>query len=721
MENLRPKLKSLCVVLLFFSSQVSYLYAQPPTPQAKSEKSIEDLQVQLDDVEKRLTALASAEMQSVVPRPSAVPSQAELLRRYQTILRRHIAQKEKMLRLKDSLERVSREIELFNQEGLREEAPYSIALLDDLQTQLEIAEEKTERSEQALQAAKARKTIVNDQLEDLSALRRRLLEKSGSEAAETLDTELAVEVAEADLDLARAEIASAELAKNLALKEQSLLLTKLSLVKQAFRFDEAAFQTILSKLEEERNVLEEQVRDNQRAYDLSNERLLSLFRDDVDDKLQETEIEARESWLSNHQRKKEFLAKRLEWNLLRQDLWRQRYLLYNGELKGLGEWIENLKGLLSQLRQEQELLRSELDQIRTEIGALLEGDTTEEWFEVRFQALSNRREAAEKTLSDLLKTESLAKRTLGDILAKKRTLPAKELFPSIWSKLLKFWNTELYVVDEKGVTVGKLATVVILLILGLSFVGRLTSFLCTRIFSSLPIPLNAKINLERILKYFFGFLIFLFSLHVVNIPLTVFTFLGGSLAIAVGFGASTISNNFISGLILMAEKPIKLGDFVEVDGTIGKVEDIGARATRIKIPSGIHVVLPNSTFLENKVVNWTLEDRYLRTSVTVGVSYGSPTRVVEELIVSACAREPRVSVSPEPIAVFDEFADSSLNFTAHFWVLMEESLLERDRIRASVRHHIAEIFQENQISIPFPQRDLHFPGPVEVKLRNSTS
>jgi small-conductance mechanosensitive channel len=136
--------------------------------------------------------------------------------------------------------------------------------------------------------------------------------------------------------------------------------------------------------------------------------------------------------------------------------------------------------------------------------------------------------------------------------------------------------------------------------------------------------------------------------------LTAFTVLGGALAIGIGFGSQNVMNNFISGLILMLERPVRARDVIEVDGNHGTIENIGARSTQIRSTDGRHIIVPNSFFLESNVVNWTLSDDLMRAKVSVGVVYGSPTRQVERLIRRAVDEE-RVLKTPEPIIIFEEF------------------------------------------------------------------
>ncbi|MEJ2534397.1 MAG: mechanosensitive ion channel [Gammaproteobacteria bacterium] len=207
-------------------------------------------------------------------------------------------------------------------------------------------------------------------------------------------------------------------------------------------------------------------------------------------------------------------------------------------------------------------------------------------------------------------------------------------------------------------------------------------------------------------------LLFFLVLTILNVPLTAFAFLSGAVAIGVGFGAQNIINNFISGWILMGERPIRIGDVLEVGETLGKVEAIKTRSTLIRRLDGVHIVIPNSHLLENTVVNWTLVDEEIRTFVAVGVAYGSPVRQVAQLLDQAVREQSDVLDEPEPTVLFQDFADNALLFEVYFWTLLRPGSDLR-RLRSDVRFRIDELFRENDIVIAFPQRDL----PVDGSLR----
>jgi len=203
------------------------------------------------------------------------------------------------------------------------------------------------------------------------------------------------------------------------------------------------------------------------------------------------------------------------------------------------------------------------------------------------------------------------------------------------------------------------------------------------------------------------------TLAILNVPLGAFAFVSGAVAIGVGFGAQNIINNFISGWILMWEKPIRIGDFLEINDVKGTVETINTRSTRIRRVDGVHLLIPNSQLLENTVVNWTLVDRLARGQVRVGVAYGSPVKLVSQLIHQAAIDHELVLKDPDPLVIFEDFGDNALIFDLFFWINTEG---ERDLrvIRSDLRFRIEELFAENGIVIAFPQRDIHLDG--ELKL-----
>ena len=167
----------------------------------------------------------------------------------------------------------------------------------------------------------------------------------------------------------------------------------------------------------------------------------------------------------------------------------------------------------------------------------------------------------------------------------------------------------------------------------------------------------------------------------------------------------------------MAERPIRIGDFIEIDGAMGSVELIGTRSTRIRRTDGVHLLVPNSRLLEQTVVNWTLIDEQIRTIVRVGVAYGSPVQRVRELIEEAVVAQPEVNKEPAPSVVFDDFGDNALIFEVYFWCNVGGEKMLRE-IRSEIRFRIDALFADAGITIAFPQRDMHLDSlaPIEVRM-----
>jgi len=279
------------------------------------------------------------------------------------------------------------------------------------------------------------------------------------------------------------------------------------------------------------------------------------------------------------------------------------------------------------------------------------------------------------------------------------------------------WTHTLTIIDGVPITVGSLVLAVLIFSLGLWIARRGSNLLARTATRRMRLDTGGATAIATLSFYAIVLAFLLIALRVVHLPLTAFAVVGGALAIGVGFGSQNVMNNFISGLILLLERPVRIRDLVEVDGNHGTIEKIGARSTQIRSTDGRHIVVPNSFFLENNVVNWTLSDDLIRAKVTVGVNYGSPTRLVEELILRVIQQNDQVLREPAPIVIFEEFGDNSLIFDSFFWVTAR-SPMEVRKIQSQVRFAIDDEFRKHNLVIAFPQRDLHLDTarPLEVRV-----
>jgi small-conductance mechanosensitive channel len=279
------------------------------------------------------------------------------------------------------------------------------------------------------------------------------------------------------------------------------------------------------------------------------------------------------------------------------------------------------------------------------------------------------------------------------------------------------WEYELTTIDDEPITVRKIVFGCLLLLCGYFISRTLASIVAHRVLPKFGLSEAGASVFRTVLFYLLLAVLTFVTLDIVSVPMTVFTFLGGAVAIGLGFGSQNLINNFISGLILLVERPIRIGDLVNVDGIDANVTNIGARSTRVRTGANLEILVPNSKFLENNVTNWTLSDTRVRTSVSVGVAYGSPVRQVIATLRKVIGEHPQIIQTPEPIVLFQDFADSALTFEVHFWVHMKR-MMDGARIRSEVRVAIDEAFMDAGIVIAFPQRDVHIDmqSPIEVSL-----
>lgn len=272
-------------------------------------------------------------------------------------------------------------------------------------------------------------------------------------------------------------------------------------------------------------------------------------------------------------------------------------------------------------------------------------------------------------------------------------------------------------VDDQALTVRKLVIALAILTFGLLLSGFFSNQLQKRLLAHLWISTSAAAITSKLIHYSVVLAVIIVAMRLVNIPLTAFTFMGGAIALGVGFGAQKLINNFISGFILMAEQPVKVGDLIMLEDDPGWIEEIGARSTRVRTFANTNILVPNSYFLENNIVNWTHNDNLVRGKIVIGVAYGSQTRLVKESLLRAAAEHGEVLEAPEPYVWFADFADNALVFELYFWVRVTEHVGVQT-VASDLRFMIDQQFREDSISIAFPQRDVHFDreNPLKVEI-----
>ena len=279
------------------------------------------------------------------------------------------------------------------------------------------------------------------------------------------------------------------------------------------------------------------------------------------------------------------------------------------------------------------------------------------------------------------------------------------------------WHLTLFTIKDNSVNIGNIILGLILLYPGIRISRYFSSQFQSLVLKRLRLDSGTKKSMEALFRYVLIVIVVLFVLTIVGIPLTAFTLLGGAFAIGIGLGSQNLVNNFLSGIVLMTERPLKIGDIVELENRRGIVEHIGGRSTRIKTFENVRMVIPNSKLLENTVINWSLIDSDLRREISVGVAYGSPAKTVGDLLKQVVNEHPDIKRSPEPVILFDNFGDDALIFRILFWVKLSDTL-NPFLIESDVRYRIYELLDAEHITIAFPQRDIHLDttSPLEVSV-----
>lgn len=275
--------------------------------------------------------------------------------------------------------------------------------------------------------------------------------------------------------------------------------------------------------------------------------------------------------------------------------------------------------------------------------------------------------------------------------------------------------------DRPAVTIGRALMAVVVLVLSWLASRGLRSFLESRVYPNYgTLDRGGRVAISTLLHYTIVFFGLYFSLYTLRIPLGALTVVLGTLGLGLGLGLQPVFVNFISGLIILFERHLKVGDMVEVNSILGEVTRISLRATCVKTFDNIDLVIPNSEFVSSRVVNWTLNDPRIRGKIEIGVSYDSDPRLVERLLLQVATEWKSTLRDPPPSVRFVNFGDNSLDFIVFAWF---NNTAERWDFMTHAKYRILELFRENGVEIPFPQRTLSTLGgqPIRVQVEAAAS
>ncbi|MCY3679861.1 MAG: mechanosensitive ion channel [Gemmatimonadetes bacterium] len=282
-----------------------------------------------------------------------------------------------------------------------------------------------------------------------------------------------------------------------------------------------------------------------------------------------------------------------------------------------------------------------------------------------------------------------------------------------WDELRAVFEKQLVSFGEVEVTPAILLTSVLIVLVAYGISRLLQRMLRRNVFEQVHLNKGSQSAICRLLHIIIMCIGAFIAIQHTGIDLTALAAVSAVLLVGIGLGLQNITHNFISGLIMLFERPVQEGDFVEVGGVQGTVQAVNAYSTKVETLDRVTIIVPNSHFLSDNVTNWSFQESKVRIHVSVGVSYGSDVELVAETLLEVGRAHPEVLSDPEPQIQFLTFGDSSLNFDLLVWIV---DPTRQYFVISDLNFAIVQVFRERDIAIPFPQRDLHVRSAVPMSV-----
>jgi len=284
---------------------------------------------------------------------------------------------------------------------------------------------------------------------------------------------------------------------------------------------------------------------------------------------------------------------------------------------------------------------------------------------------------------------------------------------TIFHSIQVFFDTRLFTIGTTDVTLSAIFVFLSILLIIVVFSRLFARKLVDRILIRLQIEEGTRYTFRRVIELVFILIGVIIAFQSIGINLSGLAVIFGLLSVGIGFGLQNITSNFVAGLILLFERPIKVGDRVTVGGMEGDVVEINIRSTTIRSLNNIDIIVPNSEFVSSQVVNWSHGDRRIRLDIEVGVSYNSDLETVLRSLKEVAWENQEILRDPEPDVHLREFGDSSWNMKLRVWI---DNPKRHPVVRSDINCAIVRKFRENGVEIPFPQTDLHLRSPLPMPL-----
>lgn len=714
-----------------------------PTPEELQEK-IRAAQLQVkEEIQKLRKAYELKGEEEQKTAPSLWEQQSEILKKIDITYDQQNAQIKESLSLEERIAQLKKPLSDGAVPDDLPPPPYSFLLLEELKEQQLDLQIQGEPIRANLAVARDAFQGAKDKLKQEEQTIRRIKEELESDgkpltsSPRYLLSELSHRLATEEVILANLFLENQRHKDGIHRLQADLLSQKIALIEAGVEFTPAQLEEQILLVEKDAIKVMKQLEKAKAKQELANTRWLNAKKDLANQrfspdelKKKEQEVETLKAWNDAYDLRVVTLGQQDKYLDDLKKIWQYRYDLFHGRPSvDLPGWKKEAEQTLQQLERAKQLAIIRGADYSNEIASLekkLESARAESkstsYLEEKLKAFTIREKEIKKSIENIQKIQREFRKLLHAIKVQEKERRIRETLSTIWIIARHVWQYEITSVEDHPITVGKIINALVLLLAGFLLANFLTVRMGNLLIQRFSINVSAAFAFQQVAYYLLLILVAIFVLNLVRIPLTFFTLIGGALAIGVGFGSQNIVNNFLSGLILMMERPIKIGDIVEVEGVQGTVEWVGARSTRIKTFGNLRLVVPNSILLQNKVINWSLTDDIVRREIVVGVIYGSPVRTVERLLKQAAEEHNLVEHYPQPLVIFGDFGDNALIFTLIIWISLNRTGRAQTNIRlveSDIRFRIDELFRENQLVIAFPQRDVHLDTlkPLEVRIK----
>jgi small-conductance mechanosensitive channel len=736
-----------------------------PAPQASTPAAAETPAQTIERLRSQIAEVNADRARAVEPPPGIPPQEVAALEDARTSL---VTTNEVRIRAlgelaKAKAEREAAETQARSWQGFDEKLPFSILRVDELRTAADSARTRLAAVEQAgahLNTESERYLAETRRAEENLRRQQEAVDRA-TDATERAQATWRRDLAQLRLRAvasraatvqAMRQIQSEELAARQA--EVELATRKVGIAAPGATFSEAdlakakeRFATIQTNLRAEQRVVLSRIAARQKERDEAQAALQRLRErpDAPADELAvaQARLQAAETWLTAITGERELLENLATIADEQGRMWEARRTAYVAEdgderraaterLRSAASRLTRWRGFLDNLAG---LQRASLAEAEASASRADTSPGTLRYLQEHVAALRKHLSSIERGQDAIGSSIRSLDRWVADIDAEQGTRSLRARLSDNWSALKGWardlWNFELFEVEDtamvdgrevktsRGVTVGKSIGAFLVFVLGYWLAAvlarRVERGLVHRGFDARRVR-----NYRRWVLILVAALLALFTLNIARIPLTVFAFFGGALAIGVGFGTQTIIRNFISGVILLAERRIQIGDIIEVDGVTGTVTAVDLRSSTVLGFDGVETSVPNASLLESRVTNWTQTDKRVRRAVKVGVAYGSSLREVADILEECAKRHGVVLNDPPPLVIFEDFGNDALMFALYFWVELRPTTSAM-QVASDLRFMIAKRLDEAGIVIAFPQRDVHLDAatPLRVELTNA--